>query len=176
MANVQNAARAAAGTDRGDFWRLRGQRAAKKKDMRKSREDLSAVPLTTKFPAYERVVLREGSSRNNPFFWTGLSNITNIGCNSELSSSVKVICQQWQWFLSNVKDPQTVLHLSLLVVCSSLASLAVFDFLFYGLQLDSNDPLLSLDPFLTLWMKNWPTICHTCLSSPVSLRPQSETK
>lgn len=60
MANVQNAARAASGNDRGDFWRLRGQRAAKKKDLRKSREDLSAAPVTTRFPAYERVVLREG--------------------------------------------------------------------------------------------------------------------
>lgn len=60
MANVQNSAPAAPGNDRGDFWRLRGQRAAKKKDMRKSREDLSATPVTTKFPAYERVVLREG--------------------------------------------------------------------------------------------------------------------
>lgn len=61
MANVQNAQRAAAGNDRGDFWRLRGQRAAKKKDLRKSREDLSATPVTTRFPAYERVVLREGT-------------------------------------------------------------------------------------------------------------------
>ncbi len=61
MANVQNAARAASGNDRGDFWRLRGQRAAKKKDLRKSREDLSAAPVTTRFPAYERVVLREGT-------------------------------------------------------------------------------------------------------------------
>lgn len=60
MANVQNAARAASGNDRGDFWRLRGQRAAKKKDLRKSREDLTAAPVTTRFPAYERVVLREG--------------------------------------------------------------------------------------------------------------------
>lgn len=60
MANVQNAARAASGNDRGDFWRLRGQRAAKKKDLRKSREDLSATPVTTRFPAYERVALREG--------------------------------------------------------------------------------------------------------------------
>lgn len=60
IANVQNAARVAAGNDRGDFWRLRGQRAAKKKDLRKSREDLTAAPVTTKFPAYERVVLREG--------------------------------------------------------------------------------------------------------------------
>lgn len=60
MANVQNAQKGA-GNDRGDFWRLRGQRAAKKKDLRKSREDLSATPVTTRFPAYERVVLREGA-------------------------------------------------------------------------------------------------------------------
>uniref|UniRef100_A0A8C9VQ24 Tight junction protein ZO-2-like n=1 Tax=Scleropages formosus TaxID=113540 RepID=A0A8C9VQ24_SCLFO len=58
MANVQNTQRAM-GNDRGDFWRLRGQRMAKKKDLRKSREDLSAPPVTTRFPAYERVVLRE---------------------------------------------------------------------------------------------------------------------
>lgn len=61
MANVQNAQKGA-GNDRGDFWRLRGQRAAKKKDLRKSREDLSATPVTTRFPAYERVVLREGTA------------------------------------------------------------------------------------------------------------------
>lgn len=65
MSNVQNAARAASGNDRGDFWRLRGQRAAKKKDLRKSREDLSAAPVTTKFPAYERVVLREGTPKKS---------------------------------------------------------------------------------------------------------------
>ncbi|XP_051972896.1 tight junction protein ZO-2a [Xyrauchen texanus] len=62
MANVQNAQKGA-GNDRGDFWRLRGQRAAKKKDLRKSREDLSATPVTTRFPAYERVVLREAGFR-----------------------------------------------------------------------------------------------------------------
>lgn len=66
MSNVQNAARAASGNDRGDFWRLRGQRAAKKKDLRKSREDLSAAPVTTRFPAYERVVLREGTQKSYP--------------------------------------------------------------------------------------------------------------
>ncbi|KAG7322992.1 hypothetical protein KOW79_014338 [Hemibagrus wyckioides] len=58
MANVQNMQKGAA-NDRGDFWRLRGQRAAKKKDLRKSREDLTVNPVTTRFPAYERVVLRE---------------------------------------------------------------------------------------------------------------------
>ena len=39
MSNVQNAQRVAANDNRGDFWRLRGQRAAKKKDLRKSRDD-----------------------------------------------------------------------------------------------------------------------------------------
>ncbi|XP_062383697.1 tight junction protein ZO-2a isoform X2 [Sardina pilchardus] len=62
MSNVQQAQRVATG-DRGDFWRLRGQRAAKKKDLRKSREDLSAPSLTTRFPAYERIVLREAGFR-----------------------------------------------------------------------------------------------------------------
>ncbi|XP_041706748.2 tight junction protein ZO-2-like isoform X2 [Coregonus clupeaformis] len=62
MSNVQNAQRGTA-NDRGDFWRLRGQRAAKKKDLRKSREDLTAIPVTTRFPAYERVVLREAGFR-----------------------------------------------------------------------------------------------------------------
>uniref|UniRef100_A0A674CE35 Tight junction protein 2a (zona occludens 2) n=1 Tax=Salmo trutta TaxID=8032 RepID=A0A674CE35_SALTR len=62
MSNVQNALRGTA-NDRGDFWRLRGQRAAKKKDLRKSREDLTATPVTTRFSAYERVVLREAGFR-----------------------------------------------------------------------------------------------------------------
>ncbi|KAK2823811.1 hypothetical protein Q7C36_020411 [Tachysurus vachellii] len=63
MANVQNAQKGAANDSRGDFWRLRGQRAAKKKDLRKSREDLTVNPVNTRFPAYERVVLREAGFR-----------------------------------------------------------------------------------------------------------------
>lgn len=47
------------GGDRADFWRFRGLRSSKR-NLRKSREDLSAQPVQTKFPAYERVVLREG--------------------------------------------------------------------------------------------------------------------
>uniref|UniRef100_A0A8C2WUW5 Tight junction protein 2a (zona occludens 2) n=1 Tax=Cyclopterus lumpus TaxID=8103 RepID=A0A8C2WUW5_CYCLU len=77
MANVQNAARAASGTDRGDFWRLRGQRAAKKKDLRKSREDLSAAPVSTKFPAYERVVLREAGFRRPVVIFGPISDAVN---------------------------------------------------------------------------------------------------
>lgn len=59
MASVQNSHKAVAG-DRADFWRLRGQRSLKRKDLRKSRENLSSQTLATRFPAYERVVLREG--------------------------------------------------------------------------------------------------------------------
>ncbi|XP_070933803.1 tight junction protein ZO-2 isoform X6 [Macaca nemestrina] len=59
MASVQNAQRDNAG-DRADFWRMRGQRSGVKKNLRKSREDLTAVvSVSTKFPAYERVLLRE---------------------------------------------------------------------------------------------------------------------
>ncbi|XP_055009512.1 tight junction protein ZO-2a isoform X1 [Boleophthalmus pectinirostris] len=77
MANVQNAARAASGNDRGDFWRLRGQRAAKKKDLRKSREDQSAAPVTTRFPAYERVVLREAGFRRPVVIFGPISDAVN---------------------------------------------------------------------------------------------------
>lgn len=60
MASVQNAQRDNAG-DRADFWRMRGQRSGVKKNLKKSREDLTAaVSVSTKFPAYEKVLLREG--------------------------------------------------------------------------------------------------------------------
>uniref|UniRef100_A0A667Y8M1 Tight junction protein 2 n=1 Tax=Myripristis murdjan TaxID=586833 RepID=A0A667Y8M1_9TELE len=62
MASVQSSHKASPG-DRADFWRLRGQRAAKRKDLRKSRDDLSSQTLATRFPAYERVVLREAGFR-----------------------------------------------------------------------------------------------------------------
>eukprot|EP00069_Balaena_mysticetus_P011119 bmy_21087T0 len=59
MASVQTAQRDSTG-DRADFWRMRGQRSGLKKNLRKSREDLTAaVSVSTKFPAYERVLLRE---------------------------------------------------------------------------------------------------------------------
>ncbi|TRY90289.1 hypothetical protein DNTS_034164, partial [Danionella cerebrum] len=61
MANVQNTQKGT-GSDRADFWRLRGQRSAKKKELRKSREE-SSTAVSTRFPAYERVVLREAGFR-----------------------------------------------------------------------------------------------------------------
>ncbi|XP_054842415.1 tight junction protein ZO-2 isoform X1 [Eublepharis macularius] len=59
MASVQNAQRDGS-SDRADFWRMRGQRSGMKKNLKKSREDLTAIAsVSTKFPAYERVMLRE---------------------------------------------------------------------------------------------------------------------
>ncbi|XP_031755021.1 tight junction protein ZO-1 isoform X2 [Xenopus tropicalis] len=58
LASVQYTLPKTAGGDRADFWRFRGLRSSKR-NLRKSREDLSAQPVQTKFPAYERVVLRE---------------------------------------------------------------------------------------------------------------------
>ncbi|XP_042199050.1 tight junction protein ZO-1 isoform X5 [Callorhinchus milii] len=58
LSSVQYTLPKTAGGDRADFWRFRGLRSSKR-NLRKSREDLSAQPVHTKFPAYERVVLRE---------------------------------------------------------------------------------------------------------------------
>uniref|UniRef100_A0A1W7RCI5 Tight junction protein 2 n=1 Tax=Agkistrodon contortrix contortrix TaxID=8713 RepID=A0A1W7RCI5_AGKCO len=63
LASVQNAQRDGS-SDRADFWRMRGQRSGMKKNLKKSREDLTAVSsVGTKFPAYERVMLREAGFR-----------------------------------------------------------------------------------------------------------------
>lgn len=61
LSSVQYTLPKTPGGDRADFWRFRGLRSSKR-NLRKSREDLSAQPVQTKFPAYERVVLREGKS------------------------------------------------------------------------------------------------------------------
>ena len=68
LSSVQYTLPKTAGGDRADFWRFRGLRSSKR-NLRKSREDLSAQPVQTKFPAYERVVLREGEG------WGGLTVI-----------------------------------------------------------------------------------------------------
>ncbi|XP_053532407.1 tight junction protein ZO-1 isoform X4 [Ictalurus punctatus] len=58
LSSVQYTLPKTPGGDRADFWRFRGLRSSKR-NLRKSREDLTAQPVQTKFPAYERVVLRE---------------------------------------------------------------------------------------------------------------------
>lgn len=50
---------------RAEFWKLRGLRGNKKseKTVRRSRDDLLQLTIQGKFPAYERVLLREGVRR-----------------------------------------------------------------------------------------------------------------
>lgn len=51
---------------RAEFWKLRGLRGNKKneKNVRRSRDDLLQLTIQGKFPAYERVLLREGGFLN----------------------------------------------------------------------------------------------------------------
>lgn len=44
---------------RAEFWKLRGLRGGKK-NVRRTRDDLLQLTIQGKFPAYERVLLREG--------------------------------------------------------------------------------------------------------------------
>ncbi|XP_067839609.1 LOW QUALITY PROTEIN: tight junction protein ZO-2-like [Heptranchias perlo] len=89
MSNVQNVQRATS-SDRGDFWRSRGQRAALKKNLRKSREDLSALPVGTKFPAYERVVLREAGFRRPVVLFGPIADIATEKLAAELPIYYKI--------------------------------------------------------------------------------------
>ncbi|KAL4658904.1 tight junction protein ZO-3-like [Arapaima gigas] len=64
MANIEQAQRGSGGErvsgPRAEFWKLRGLRGAKK-NIRKSREDLLQLTIQGKYPAYEKVLLREAS-------------------------------------------------------------------------------------------------------------------
>uniref|UniRef100_A0A8C4IR71 Tight junction protein 2 n=1 Tax=Dicentrarchus labrax TaxID=13489 RepID=A0A8C4IR71_DICLA len=83
MASVQSSHKVVAG-DRADFWRLRGQRSLKRKDLRKSRENLSSQTLATRFPAYERVVLREAGFRRPVVLFGAIADAANEKLASEM--------------------------------------------------------------------------------------------
>ncbi|XP_027695058.1 tight junction protein ZO-2 isoform X1 [Vombatus ursinus] len=84
MASVQNAQRDNSG-DRADFWRMRGQRSGMKKNLRKSREDLTAVvSVSTKFPAYERVLLREAGFKRPVVLFGPIADIAMEKLTNEL--------------------------------------------------------------------------------------------
>ncbi|XP_033476110.2 tight junction protein ZO-2b isoform X2 [Epinephelus lanceolatus] len=83
MASVQSSHKAVAG-DRADFWRLRANRSGKRKDLRKSRENLSSQTLATRFPAYERVVLREAGFRRPVVLFGPIADAANEKLASEM--------------------------------------------------------------------------------------------
>ena len=80
LSSVQYTLPKTAGGDRADFWRFRGLRSSKR-NLRKSREDLSSQPVQTKFPAYERVVLREGEDSFSDHFliWFYVNEFSGSG-------------------------------------------------------------------------------------------------
>ncbi|TKS78108.1 Tight junction protein ZO-2 [Collichthys lucidus] len=83
MASVQSSHKAVPG-DRADFWRLRAQRSLKRKDLRKSRENLSSQTLATHFTAYERVVLREAGFRRPVVLFGAIADAANEKLASEI--------------------------------------------------------------------------------------------
>ncbi|XP_041642832.1 tight junction protein ZO-2-like isoform X1 [Cheilinus undulatus] len=83
MASVQSSHKAVPG-DRADFWRLRSHRSLKRKDLKKSRETLSAQTLATRFPAYERVVLREAGFRRPVVLFGPIADAANEKLASEM--------------------------------------------------------------------------------------------
>uniref|UniRef100_A0A3B4U2M2 Tight junction protein 2b (zona occludens 2) n=1 Tax=Seriola dumerili TaxID=41447 RepID=A0A3B4U2M2_SERDU len=83
MSSVQSSHKAVVG-DRADFWRLRGQRSVKRKDLRKSRENLTSQTLATRFPAYERVVLREAGFRRPVVLFGPIADAANERLASEM--------------------------------------------------------------------------------------------
>ncbi|KAJ6669565.1 hypothetical protein lerEdw1_000114 [Lerista edwardsae] len=84
MASVQNAQRDGS-SDRADFWRMRGQRSGMKKNLKKSREDLTAIAsVSTKFPAYERVMLREAGFKRPVVIFGPIADVAMEKLCSEL--------------------------------------------------------------------------------------------
>lgn len=52
---------------RAEFWKMRGLRGAKK-NTRRTRDDLLQLTIQGKFPAYEKVLLREGKEAKQETF------------------------------------------------------------------------------------------------------------
>ncbi|XP_044128735.1 tight junction protein ZO-2-like isoform X1 [Bufo gargarizans] len=60
LASVQNSQKTGGAGDRADFWKNRAQRAGAKKNAKKGRDDPTSISwISTRFPSYERVMLRE---------------------------------------------------------------------------------------------------------------------
>nr|XP_057927369.1 tight junction protein ZO-2-like isoform X3 [Doryrhamphus excisus] len=83
MASVQSSQKVIAG-DRADFWRLRGQRSLKRKDVRKNCEYVGTQTLATRFPSYERVVLREAGFRRPVVLFGPIADAANEKLASEM--------------------------------------------------------------------------------------------
>ncbi|KAL1251370.1 hypothetical protein QQF64_019166 [Cirrhinus molitorella] len=94
MANLEQAQRISAAErqtsgPRAEFWKLRGLRGAKK-NVRRTRDDLLQLTIQGKFPAYEKVVLREANFKRPIVVLGPLNDIANEKLARELPDEFEV--------------------------------------------------------------------------------------
>ncbi|XP_076880335.1 tight junction protein ZO-3 [Brachyhypopomus gauderio] len=85
---IQGAERQASGP-RAEFWKLRGLRGAKK-NVRRTRDDLLQLTIQGKFPAYEKVLLREANFKRPIVIMGPLNDITNEKLAREMPSEFEI--------------------------------------------------------------------------------------
>uniref|UniRef100_A0A671PA21 Tight junction protein ZO-3-like n=1 Tax=Sinocyclocheilus anshuiensis TaxID=1608454 RepID=A0A671PA21_9TELE len=87
--NQTSAAERQASGPRAEFWKLRGLRGAKK-NVRRTRDDLLQLTIQGKFPAYEKVVLREANFKRPIVILGPLNDIANEKLARELPDEFEV--------------------------------------------------------------------------------------
>ncbi|XP_078280418.1 tight junction protein ZO-3-like [Rhinoraja longicauda] len=86
---IQKVSTSSSAGPRAEFWKMRGLRGAKK-NIRKSRDDLSALTIQGKFPPYERVVLREASYKRPVVILGPISDIATERLASEMAGQFEL--------------------------------------------------------------------------------------
>uniref|UniRef100_A0A4W4HG19 Tight junction protein 3 n=1 Tax=Electrophorus electricus TaxID=8005 RepID=A0A4W4HG19_ELEEL len=85
---IQGAERQAS-APRAEFWKLRGLRGAKK-NVRRTRDDLLQLTIQGKFPAYEKVLLREANFKRPIVIMGPLNDIANEKLAREMPSEFEI--------------------------------------------------------------------------------------
>ncbi|TRZ02817.1 hypothetical protein DNTS_026427 [Danionella cerebrum] len=84
-----NAAERQTSAPRAEFWKLRGLRGAKKNN-RRTRDDLLQLTIQGKFPAYEKVLLREANFKRPIVILGPLNDIANEKLTRELPDEFEI--------------------------------------------------------------------------------------
>uniref|UniRef100_A0A7M4F1F1 Tight junction protein 3 n=1 Tax=Crocodylus porosus TaxID=8502 RepID=A0A7M4F1F1_CROPO len=98
IASLESVLKAAAAPSssgpRAEFWKLRGLRGAKK-NLRKSREDLSVLTKQGHYPPYERVVLKEASFKRPVVILGPIADIAMEKLAAEMPNEFEIACNPW---------------------------------------------------------------------------------
>uniref|UniRef100_A0A7M4F3Z2 Tight junction protein 3 n=1 Tax=Crocodylus porosus TaxID=8502 RepID=A0A7M4F3Z2_CROPO len=96
IASLESVLKAAAAPSssgpRAEFWKLRGLRGAKK-NLRKSREDLSVLTKQGHYPPYERVVLKEGGFKRPVVILGPIADIAMEKLAAEMPNEFEIACK-----------------------------------------------------------------------------------